>query len=118
NTGVGWRIGMSLPDDLGSSAWRPAGDNLLSGAVNAAWRAHVFVALDMRWVLRDITLDGNTFQRSHRVEKRAFVADVAYGVAAEKGPWRVELRRGQGSQEFVGQKERPVYGSVSVARRF
>lgn len=118
NSGAEWRLGVRLPDDFGSSALRPAGDNLLAGEAVAQWRAHLFVALDMRWVLRDITLDGNTFQRSHRVAKRAFVADVAYGVAVEKGAWRLAFSRYQRSQEFVGQKERPAYGSLSVARRF
>lgn len=119
NMGAEWRIGVRLPDDMGSSALRPVGDNLSSSsATSEAWRGHFFVALDGRWVVRDITLDGNTFQRSHRVDKRSFVADIGYGLAVEKGHWRLAFSRYHRSREFDGQKETPVYGSVSVARRF
>lgn len=77
----------------------------------------LFLALDARWVLHDITLDGNTFRSSHSVDKRAMVADLGYGIAAYVGDWRVALARYHRTREFRGQKEVPVYGTITLGRR-
>lgn len=71
-----------------------------------------------RAVVYDITLDGNTFRSSHRVDKRPVVADVTYGVAMVHGHWRIAMARYHRSREFHGQKEVPVYGTLAIGRRF
>ncbi|WP_347269049.1 lipid A-modifier LpxR family protein [Paracoccus sp. (in: a-proteobacteria)] len=50
--------------------------------------------------------------------KRPFVADVTYGVAMVHGRWRIALARYHRSREFHGQKEVPVYGTLTIGRRF
>jgi lipid A 3-O-deacylase len=82
------------------------------------WNGHLFVALDARWVLHDITLDGNTFKSSHSVDKRSLVADVGYGVAMTHGNWRIAIARYHRTREFRGQDEIPVYGTITVGRKF
>lgn len=120
NTGAELRVGLRLPDDFGSTPLRPAGENTApSQFYNTGRRpfaAHVFLTSDVRWVLRDITLDGNTFRDSHRVDKRSFVGVVGYGVAVMRGHWKFALARYHSTREFDGQRQTPVFGSFTVSR--
>ena len=76
----------------------------------------MFFTFDARAVARDITLDGNTFRGSHRVDRRALVGDIGYGVALTRGKWKFALARYHRSREFEGQKQRPVFGSFTISR--
>ena len=120
NVGGEWRVGYRLPDDLGTASLRPGGENMspLRAGPAQQWNAHLFVAVDARWVLRDITLDGNTFKNSHSVDKRPVVADVGYGVAVNRGTWRFAFARYFRSREFEGQSDVPVYGTITIGKRF
>ena len=118
NVGGEARFGWKLPDDFGSSPARPAGENTAPTRTGRAqgWSGHLFLTADARWVLRDITLDGNTFRHSHSVDKRALVADIGYGVAVMRGKWKFALARYHRTREFEGQKERPLFGSFTISR--
>ena len=118
NVGGEVRFGWKLPDDFGSSPMRPAGENTAPTRRGRAegWSSHLFVTSDARWVLRDITLDGNTFRNSHSVDKRPFVGDIGYGVAVMRGKWKFALARYHRTREFDGQKETPVFGSFTISR--
>lgn len=120
NAGTEWRFGYRLPDDFGSTPARPAGEGMAPGAAapGSGWSGHLFASVDVRWVVHDITLDGNTFSHSHGVDKRPFVADIGYGVALTRGSWRFALARYHRTREFEGQHDVPVYGSFTVSRRF
>ena len=111
---------LALPDDFGSTPLRPAGENTAPprrGAPDRRWAGHLFANLDARWVLYDITLDGNTWKNSHSVDKRPFVADVGLGIAVTRGDWKFAFAHYFRSREFEGQKERPAYGSFTVSKR-
>lgn len=121
NFGAEWRIGWRLPDDFGSSPLRPAGENTappVSGNTYRGWAGHFFVAADVRWVLYDLTLDGNTWKNSHSVDKRSSVADVGQGIAVTRGDWKFAFAHHLRTREFREQKELPVYGSFTINRRF
>ncbi|MCD9033231.1 lipid A deacylase LpxR family protein [Luteimonas sp. Y-2-2-4F] len=121
NTGMEWRFGYRLPDDFGTAPLRPAGENMApvaSPGRDAGWAAHLFLAFDARWVLHDITLDGNTFKSSHSVDRRPLVADVGYGLAVTRGRWKFAFARSHRTREFEGQREAPVYGSFTISKRF
>ncbi len=120
NLGGEWRIGRHLPDDFGTAPLRPAGENTAPVRTprTGSWSGHFFAALDARWVLRDITLDGNSLRSSHSVSKRPFVADIGYGLAVYHGPWRLAVARYHRTREFRGQREIPVYGTITIGRRF
>lgn len=120
NAGGEWRFGYHLPDDFGTAPLRPAGENTSPVRVlrTDGWSGHLFAAVDARWVLRDITLDGNTFRSSHSVDKRPFVADIGYGFAIYRGHWRLAVARYHRTREFHGQHEVPVYGTITIGRRF
>ncbi len=118
NVGMELRFGWKIPDDFGSTPLRPAGENTAprSAGRRLGWSAHLFLTSDVRWVLHDITLDGNTFRDSHSVDKRAVVGEVGYGLAVMRGRWKFALARYHGAREFEGQKERPVFGSFTISR--
>ncbi len=122
NAGMEVRFGLRLPDDFGSTPLRPAGENTAPtkhyNTGDRPFAAHLFLTSDVRWVLRDITLDGNTFRSSHSVDKRPFVAEVGYGVALMRGRWKFAFARYHSTREFEGQKQTPVFGSVTVSRAF
>lgn len=121
NAGAEWRFGWRLPDDFGSTPLRPAGENTAppkSIRAQNEWRGHLFVTFDARWVINNITLDGNTFKNSHSVSKRPFVADVGYGLVVTKGLWKVAIARYHRTREFDTQKDLPVFGSVTLSKQF
>lgn len=121
NGGAEIRFGKHLPDDFGSDPMRPAGENAAPGArgdLGNQWAWHVFAGLDARWVLHDVTLDGNTWKDSHSVDSEPVVADLSLGVAITKGRWKIAGAHYRRTREFEGQVERPVFGSVSVSRTF
>ena len=119
NAGVEVRYGLRLPDDFGSTPLRPAGENTAprgQARPGSAWRWHGFLTADARGVLRDITLDGNTWRNSHRVDKRPWVAYVGGGFALMKGSWKFALARYYSTREFETQGEPPVFGSFTISR--
>lgn len=121
NAGLEVRAGWGLPDDFGTSPIRPAGDNSaprVSDGVRQFTRelgAHVFASLDGRGVVRNIFLDGNTIRDSHSVSKDRWVADMAVGVAANFGVYKIAYVRVFRTHEFVGQVSAPRYGSITIS---
>ena len=55
--------------------------------------AHLFATADLRGVLRDITLDGNTFSSSHHIEKRRWVSEFGLGFSMRAGAWKLAIAR-------------------------
>lgn len=121
-TGAEWRFGFGLPNDFGTAPLGPGGENTSPMSAlssrSGGWTGHVFVAVDARWVLHDITLDGNTFKSSHSVDKRPLVADMGYGVAIMRDDWKFAFARYRRTREFDGQKDAPAYGSFTISKRF
>lgn len=121
NTGLELRLGHRLPDDFGSSPVRPAGSNTAptrSGPELSGWSWNAYIAMDARWVLRDMTLDGNTFRSSHSVDREPLVGEAAVGFAVSRGRTRFALARYFRTREFKGQDERPSYGSFTITHAF
>jgi len=121
NGGAELRYGWHLPDDFGSALLRPGADNGAprndgnSGAQSGRRGGHLFAAVDGRWVLRDIFLDGNTFSASHRVDKEPLVADLALGAALEVGELALSYTQIWRTREFATQSRAQVYGSLSLS---
>jgi len=119
--GSEWRLGRNLPDDFGSNPMRPSGDGTAPGTRRegtAGWNWHFFASVEARAVARDVTLDGTLSGDSHSVDRRVLVGELGLGVVLTHGPWRLAGGHYRRSREFNGQLRRPVYGSVTVARRF
>ena len=76
------------------------------------------ISLDARAVAHDVTLDGNAWKRTGNVDKRVIVADLALGVTLSHGLWKLTFARYSRTREFASQQLRPVFGSVTISRRF
>lgn len=120
NAGAEWRFGHELPDDFGSNPLRPAGENTapVLRLPEGDWRVHVFASVDLRLVVRDLTLDGNSWKDSHSVDKYPVVADFGVGASLAVGEWKLALGHYNRTREFRGQRTAPVFGSVTISRRF
>jgi len=118
NIGSELRWGWKLPDDFGSSPLNPAGENTAPPRAERMdhTRIHLFFSMDARWLLHDISLDGNAFRRSHSVHKRPLLGEIGYGWAIMRGRWKFALARYHRTREFDGQPRTPVFGSFTLSR--
>ncbi|KAA2284893.1 lipid A deacylase LpxR family protein [Arenimonas fontis] len=121
NGGAELRWGPHLPDDFGTDPLRPGGDNRAPGPARQPVRRlrwHTFIALDMRLVGRDITLDGNTWKDSHSIHRHDGVAELSFGAAITWDRWKLSYANVRRSSEFKGQSPRPIYGTFTLSRDF
>ena len=77
---------------------------------------HAYVALDARYVLHDITLDGNTWRDSQSVAREELVADLGVGFAMYWQGWKVTFARYFRTKEFKGQSADSELGSITIRR--
>ena len=125
NAGAEVRIGWALPDDFGTSAIRPGGQNSTPDSTwdprfigEKKWGLHAFASFDIRLVGYDIFLDGNSFKNSHSVTKESVVADAALGIAYIVGGGRLSYAQIFRTKEFSGQDSSHSYGSLSFSYTF
>jgi len=123
NAGGEVRLGHNLPHDFGTSLIRPGGASASPAATNGAqaqgdfgW--HLFAGTDGRYVLRNIFLDGNTWEDSHRVDKERWVADVYGGVALLWRGYKLTYTHCFRSNEYQGQHGGQYFGSLALAVSF
>lgn len=121
NVGGEYRIGWQLPEDFGTSAVRPGGDNSAPGKGDTRhcnlWICglHAFISMDSRFVARDIFLDGNTFEDSHSVDRKPVVADAAIGFSFLVNGWKISYAKVFRTREFEEQEHSHEYGSLSFS---
>jgi hypothetical protein len=120
--GAEFRFGWNLPQDFGTSQASPGGDNASpSSSFDSRVRnirfggLHGFIAVNGRWVLHDITLDGNTFTNSHSVDKEPLVGLTSLGIAMMIYRWKLSFSRQFVTDEFKGQDDSKGYGTVSIS---
>ncbi len=119
NAGAEIRGGWRIPDDFGTSALRPGGDNSApDGRRRSGPGFHVFASVDTRLVAHDIFLDGNTFRSSHSVDKEYLVADLAVGASLVWDEFKLSFARIHRTKEFRNQDESHNYGSLSLTWNF
>ena len=117
-TGVTFRLGSDLRDDYGPPRIRPnlPGTDYFGREKRFGW--YVFAGLEGRMVLRNIFLDGNTFQESRSVDKELLVGDLQLGFAVFLGPVRLSYTQAFRTREFKGQPQKSEFGSMSLSIRF
>ena len=122
NTGIEARFGWNIPSDFGVSLIRPAGET--NAPVDEqdprffgirGFSLHFFVSVDGRAVLRDISLDGNTFTDSHSVDKKHFVADIAAGISVIFYRFKLSYAQVFRTKEFKGQQNEHTFGSITFS---
>lgn len=119
NAGAEMRFGRWFPDNFGSAPLLPVSENTapsIGPVYSERLRLHGFAALDVRYVINDITLDGNTFKDSRSVDRKEVVADLGIGIAAHWGNWKIAFARYFRTREFRGQDANPELGSITIRR--
>lgn len=122
STGAEVRLGWLMPQDFGTCPIRPGcdvgstlSDGLgINGGDASRLGIHFFAAFEARAVLRDIFLDGNTFQDSHSVDKELLVADLMGGIAVHYNRIRMNYTYVLRTREFEQQDDNHAFGAVSL----
>lgn len=96
---------MPPPQQDGRTGWSDWGFSVYGGSVG-------------NLVLRDITLDGNTFRDSPSVDKKIFVPMAGVGMAVGNRRMQVSFSYIFWGKEFDGQQKHQEFGSISVGYFF
>ncbi|MDX1764060.1 MAG: lipid A deacylase LpxR family protein, partial [bacterium] len=122
NAGVEIRFGWQLPTNfgtcpirLGCEADKSNGRSVELFSPGSPFTYHGFVGIDGRVLLRDITLDGNTFKESHSVDRKSLVADVMVGISVEYGRLLASYAYIFRSHQFEEQDYNPSFGAVRLS---
>ena len=123
NTGVEFRLGWNLPGNFGTcpissgcetdSAFGDRNGNGIDMSGDNRFGLHFFMSCDGRVVLHDISLDGNTFRESHRVDKEILVADIMAGFAYNKGNFKFTYSYIYRTKQFKSQDYQTIFGAMS-----
>jgi lipid A 3-O-deacylase len=122
NGGIEARFGWNIPADFGESQITPASStndpvkaeySRLSGSER--FSLYFFTTADGRAVLRDIFLDGNTFAKSHSVDKEYLVGNAAFGIAIIIYRFKISIAEVIRSKEFRLQQGGQKFGSITLS---
>jgi hypothetical protein len=119
--GTMFRLGFDLPGDYGPPRIRPSlpgSDFFVPDTRGFPVSGYLFAGAAGRWVLRDITLDGNTFRDSNSIDKEPLVGDLQIGFAVIVGQARFTYTHVYRTAEFEGQDKGDQFGSLSMSVRF
>ena len=112
NTGLEVRYGMNLARNFGVSMIRPAGSTLFTPHDKPI--IYLFGAVNGKYVLRDIFLDGNTFTDSHSIDKKDMVADLAAGITLGHHNLMLTYAHVTRTKEYAGQDDVHHFGSLTL----
>ena len=118
--GTALRVGFNLPPDFGVQII-DSPSSVTGGMKHDTplISAYLFGGVDGRYVVHDITLDGNTFRDSQSVQKNDFVYDLSWGVAVALGRYfELSWTQVTRSLEFDGQQGKDVFGSINFTFKF
>lgn len=108
------RAGWRTPPDFGTSLIRGIG--ALPPARDAApWGAHVFLGAGGLAVARNLTLDGNTFRSSPRVDREPVVPVAEAGLVVRSRAWQLTASWVTWGREFDAQVRHSEFGAVSFS---
>ncbi|MBI1309020.1 MAG: DUF2219 family protein [Proteobacteria bacterium] len=79
---------------------------------------HLFGGVDTRYMVRNIFLDGNTFDSDPHVDKRNVVTDFNAGVAVSLGKVNLSYTNIYRTKEFKGQQKGDIFGGLNLGYRF
>ncbi len=117
-SGVELRLGRALNSSVGISGVAPAtaAPHYSAPSGDSGW--HLFADWQLRFVSRDIFLDGNSDKESHSVEKAPRVGEWRFGLAFATGRYQWTLYHARRSREFVGQYENATFSGLGLTARF
>jgi hypothetical protein len=117
------RGGYNVPDDFCASLVRgmgfmPPPRNAAQAGPKSGWGFSVYGGPFGTLVLRDITLDGNTFEGSPSVDKKLFVPAAGFGATVGNRHFQFELSHVFWGEAFDGQEDNEEFGSLSISYFF
>jgi hypothetical protein len=116
------RAGYNMPDDFGPSLVRGMGfmppPRRDVQSQSSDWGFSVYGGSVANLVLRDITLDGNTFKDSPSVDKEFFVPAAGIGMSAGNRRFQASFSYIFWGKEFEGQQDYSKFGSLSISYFF
>ncbi len=115
NSGVQVRLGWRLPQDFGINLARPGGDRGVAPRLQGRFGLHIFAAVDGKFVLRNILLDGNTFMDSHRVDKEPLTADLIVGAGFRAGRFNFSYEIVYWTKKFKTESRDQVFGTFNLS---
>ncbi len=115
STGIQMRFGWNLPGDFGTKIIRPGGDSSVSFRRSGRFGVHFFASADGTALLRNIFLDGNTFQDSHRVDKRPFTMDISLGIGIRAGRFNFSYAYVFWTKRFKTETREQVFASLNLS---
>jgi hypothetical protein len=120
--GVMLRLGTELEADFGPPRVRPVSVGSVfhqpTEALGDRWGWYGFMGVEGRAVLRDISLDGNTWRDSRSVDRETWVGDASLGFALFLNRTRLTATYTVRTEEFATQRNLAQFGSLSIAARF
>ncbi len=115
NVGGALRYGYNIPRDFGPPNLIKGMRTLDGRRLRGEWSLYAFAGAEGRYVAHNIFLDGNTWRRSHSVDREPLVADLSFGLAFERGPFKIAYTGVLRSREFHGQPDNARFGSISLS---
>ena len=116
------RLGYNMPDDFGPTLVRGMGHmpppRREAQCQSSDWGFSAYVGSVANLVLRDITLDGNTFEDSPSVDKEFFVPMAGVGLSVGNRRFQVAFAYVFWGKEFEGQDDYSEFGSLAVSYFF
>jgi len=110
-----FRWGKNVPRDFGAYSIKNTGYSKISllekHKTSTKWRYYFNFSLQANFIARNIFLDGNSFRKSHSVEKKYLTFDVGYGLSFAYKNFSIDYLRTHTSKEFKTQKDLYSYGS-------
>lgn len=112
------RLGQDLADDYGPPRVRPAvsSPGFFRDQDGFSW--YVFAGVEGRFVLRNLFIEGNTFEGVKGVDPRRFVADFQAGAAIQVGSVELAYTHVLRTSEYEGQGGNSDFGSLNLRFKF
>jgi hypothetical protein len=117
------RFGYNMPNDFGPTLVRgmdfmPPPRREAQRPSKSDWGFSLYGGAIANLVLRDITLDGNTFEDSPSVDKEWFVPAAGVGMTVGNRRFQISFAYMFWGEEFEGQKENSKFGSLTFSYMF
>ncbi len=124
NAGASFRLGWNVPNDFDTSTIDDVGEGGVPTQAthliksNHPWSLYLNLASGGSVVARDIFLDGNTFSKSHSVEKNLFRAYGRYGFSARYKQYELNFVNIYNTEHYKSQDFGHRYSGIYLSYLF
>ncbi len=121
SAGALYRVGFNIPKDYGMSSLDEAGYSSISIksksvlAPLTSWHTHLNLSVGTNLILRDIFLDGSSFEDSHSIEKNNYNVYLGAGISLRYKKFSIDYQHYYYTKEYEVRgkhKEYLGYGSL------